>query len=232
MFHLKPKPRPPVVHRAGDPGEGGGLLGDHDDPGHPLVQVPVDVAQEVDGLEVVVAAELVGDPLAVLATVVQVHHGGDGVDAQGVEVELLGPVQGVGHQERLHLVAPVVEDVGAPLLVLTLAWVGVLVERRAVEPAQGPVVLGEVAGHPVEDHADARLVQPVDQVAQLVRATQARHRGEVVGDLVAPRRLERVLGHRHELDVREAHARSRTRRAPRPGPGTCWPLRHDPRCTS
>ena len=120
-------------------------------------------------------------------------------------MELLDPVQGVGDQERLHLVAPVVEDVGAPLLVLALARVGMLVERRAVEAAQRPVVLGEVAGHPVQDHPDPGLVQPVDQVAQLVGATQARHRGEVVGDLVAPRGLERVFGDRHELDMREAH---------------------------
>ncbi len=83
-------------------------------------------------------------------------------------------------------------------------WVGVLVEGGAVEPAQRPLVLGEVPRHPVDEHADARLMQAVDQEAQVVRAAELRHRGEVTGDLVAPRPGERVLGDRHELDVRVA----------------------------
>ncbi|MPM58991.1 hypothetical protein SDC9_105828 [bioreactor metagenome] len=190
-----------LVDRLGDPREGGRLLGDHHAARLALVEVAVDVAQEVDGLEVLVAAVLVGDPLPVLTGVVQVEHRGDRVDAQAVDVELAQPVEGVGDQEALHLVAAEVEDVGAPVRVLAQARIGVLVQGGAVEPAQCPLVLGEVARHPVHDHADAGLVQPVDQEAQIVGRAELRHRGEVAGDLVAPRPGERVLGDRHELDV-------------------------------
>ena len=48
------------------------------------------------------------------------------------------------------------------------------------------------------------------------RRAVAAGRREEAGDLVAPRAAERVLQHRQQLDVREAHAPSRTARAARP----------------
>ena len=57
----------------------------------------------------------------------------------------------------------VVEDERAPVLVLALPGIGVLVERRAVEAGQAVRVLREMAGHPVEDHAEAGLVAGVDR---------------------------------------------------------------------
>ena len=62
-------------------------------------------------------------------------------------------------QEAAHLVAAVVEDVAAPVGVEALPRVGVLVQVRAVEVGQAVLVGREVRRHPVEDHADAVLVQ-------------------------------------------------------------------------
>jgi hypothetical protein len=50
---------------------------------------------------------------------------------------------------------------------LALARVGVLVEMGAVEPGERMRVLREVAGHPVEDHADAVGVALVDEFHQV-----------------------------------------------------------------
>jgi hypothetical protein len=91
--------------------------------------------------------------------------------------------------------------------------------------------LGKWAGHPVDDDADAGLVQPVDEVPELVGGAEARRRGVVAGDLVAPGAAERVLGDRQQLDVRVAQ--------PADVLGS-WsassvydrPCRHEPRCTS
>ena len=49
-----------------------------------------------------------------------------------------------------------------------------------------------------------RLVQRVDEEAEVVGRSVARGRRVVAGDLVAPRPVERVLHHRQQLDVREA----------------------------
>ena len=202
---LEAEAEPAGVGGTGDAGERGGLLGDHHDAGGALVGGRRGLLEEGDVLEVLAPAVDVGNPLPLLAGVVAVEHGGDRVHAQTVDVELLEPVAGVGDEEVAHLVTSRVEDVGAPVGMLAAARVGVLVQRRAVEAAQRPLVLGEVGGDPVHDHADPGAVQGVDEVAQLVGGAEARGGRVVAGDLVAPGPAEGVLGHGHELDVGEAH---------------------------
>ena len=124
---------------------------------------------------------------------------------------LAQPEQRVGEQEVAHLVAAVVEDERAPVRVRAAARILVLVERGAVEPREREVVAREVRRHPVEDHAEPVLVQPVDELAQVVGRAVARRGREVAGHLVAPGAAERVRHHRHQLDVREAHV-ARVRR--------------------
>ncbi|MCY1224032.1 hypothetical protein D9M72_361740 [compost metagenome] len=161
--------------------------------------------QEVDGLQVLAPAVAVGHPLAVVARVVEVEHRRHGVHAQAVEVVLVEPEQPRRHEEAAHLGPAVVEDAGVPLRMKALARIGVLVQVRAVEVPE-PVLVGwKVRRHPVEQHADALLVQVIDEVHEVLRRTETRGGREVAGGLVAPRAVERVLGHGHELHVREAH---------------------------
>jgi hypothetical protein len=119
-----------------------------------------------------------------------------------------------------------------------LARVAVLVEVRAVEEAGAVLVGREVDGHPVEEDADAGVMQPLDEDHQVLRRTVAARRREVAGRLVAPRAVERMLHDGEELDVREPHLRrvggscsasSRYVRLRLPSSGT---RRHDPTCTS
>ena len=101
-------------------------------------------------------------------------------------MEILQPVQGVGHQEIAHLRAAEVEDVGAPVELLAAARVGVLVECGAVEAAESPIVLGEVRRNPIHDDADPGAVQAVHQVPEVVRGAEPRRRRIVGRDLVPP----------------------------------------------
>ena len=82
----------------------------------------------------------------------------------------------------------------------------VLEEVRAVEVLEAKLVGGKVGGDPVEDDPDSVLVQIVDEEHEVLRRSVAARRREVTGDLVAPRLVQRVLQHRHELDVSEAHS--------------------------
>ncbi len=100
--------------------------------------------------------------------------------------------------------AAVVEDEAVPVGVDALAGIAVLVEVRTVEQSQSVFVVGEVGGHPVEDHADAALVEAVDQEHEVLGSPVAAGGGEVAGGLVAPGAVERVLHDRQELDVGEA----------------------------
>ena len=79
-----------------------------------------------------------------------------------------------------------------------------LVQVRAVEISESVRVGRKVRRHPVEDHADAVLVQDVDQLHEVLRRAVAGGRREIAGRLVAPRAVERMLGDRHQLDVGES----------------------------
>ena len=62
----------------------------------------------------------------------------------------------------------------------------VFVQRGPIEPSQRPLVLGEVRGDPVDDHADSGVVQPVDQEPEVIRVPVPGRRREVGRDLIAP----------------------------------------------
>ena len=178
-------------------GEGGGV-------GELAVGHLVQLTQEPDGLEVLAAAVLVGDPFTVVARIVEVQHRGDGVDAQTVGVVAVEPAAGARQQEGPHLVAPVVEDRAVPVGVEALAGVGVLVEMGAVEAGEAVGIGGEVRRDPVQDDADPALVESVDHRHEVARGPVARGRREVAERLVAPAPVEGMLHDRQELDVGEA----------------------------
>ena len=81
----------------------------------------------------------------------------------------------------------------------------VLKQHVAVKGGKAVGVGAKTAGHPVHDHADARLVARIDKVHELLRAAVARRGGVIAGRLVAPGAIEGMLHKRHDLDMRVAH---------------------------
>ena len=126
------------IRRPRDAGPRGRLLRRRDDPRLARVDRLVHLLQELDRLEVLAAAELVRQPLAVLARVVEVEHRRDGVDAQPVGVMLLQPVERVREQEVPHLAAAEVEDERAPVGMRAAARIRVLVQRACRRSARAP----------------------------------------------------------------------------------------------
>ena len=163
-------------------------------------------AQKVDRVEILAPAVAVWNPLAAAPSVIEVQHRGDRVHAQAVDVVMAEPEKRARGEERAHFVAAVIEDRAVPVGVIALARIGMLVEVRAVETIQAVLVVRKMRRHPVENHADAVLVQHVDEVHEILRRAVTRRRREIAGRLVTPRAVERMLGDRHQLDVREAHA--------------------------
>ena len=194
-----------VVHRLGHLGPGGGLLRHHEHVGVGGEDGGVQVLEELNGLQILVPAVHVGHPLPRLPVVVQIEHGGHRVHPQAVHVVLLQPEHGRGEQEGAHLGPAEVEHVGAPLLMLPLPGVGVLIGGGAVEIVQAEGVPGEMGGDPVHNHPDARLVELVNEVFQVVRGAEAAGGGEVAGALVAPGGVQGVLGDGEQLHMGEAH---------------------------
>ncbi len=127
----------------------GRLLGDHQRVRVDGKRSLVERAQEVDGLQVLVAAVDVWRPTAIFAPIVEVEHGRYRVHAQAVHMELAQPERSRGKEKALHLAAAIVEHTRSPARVLALFGVGVLVARLAVEVDEAVRVLAEVRRHPV-----------------------------------------------------------------------------------
>ena len=99
MFHLKEKPSPPRYGGRVTSGQAVDSSAMVITPGELGVRDVIELAQEIDGLQVLAPAVLVGNPFAFLARVIEVKHRGDGIDAQAVDVEAVAPEQRVGDEE-------------------------------------------------------------------------------------------------------------------------------------
>ena len=159
----------------------------------------VGAAQEVDRLEIFTSAKFIGDPLAVGATVIEVEHRRHGIDAQPIDVEFLDPVTCVRHQEIGHLAPAEIENISVPIRLKPLAPIGVLIDRGAIEAREAMVIRGKLAWHPVEQKTDAGRVAGIDEEAEIVGCTEPAGRCEHTNGLIAPRTVERKLGHRQSL---------------------------------
>src|SRR5262245_46358970 len=62
-----------------------------------------------------------------------------------------------------------------------------------------------MTGYPVEQDADALRLQRIDQHRKVRRRAEAACRGEQACRLIAPRSVKRMLHHRQQLDMSEAH---------------------------
>ncbi len=165
----------------------------------------IQLLDEFNRIEILVAAEAIRHPFSGLAAVVEVDHRGDCVYPQCIDVVRVEPEQCIAGEEVTHFRAPVIEDRAVPLRVVALPRVRMFVQVRAVEIRQAVLVGREVRGHPIQNDANSAAVQVVDEVHEILRRAIARRRSEVPCDLIAPRTVERMLHDGHQLHVRETH---------------------------
>ncbi len=107
---LQAEAQPAEIGRLGNAIPGGRFLGDRQHAGMLPMSGLIEPLEEVDRFEILAATEAIGHPLPFLATVIEIEHGGHGIDPQPVDMVLVEPEQGVGNQEIANLVAAVVED--------------------------------------------------------------------------------------------------------------------------
>src|SRR5258708_4089791 len=133
------------------PRPGGRLLGDGDDARVLAVSGGVHAPEKLDRLAVLVAALVVRHPVAGFARIVEVKHRGDRIDAEAVDVKALQPEQRAVDEEARHLGAAEIVDRRVPVWMEAAAWIGMLVERSSVEPAEPVRIDREMRRHPIED---------------------------------------------------------------------------------
>ena len=158
-----------VLRRIGHKRPRGGLLGHHHHVGVVRLNSAVDLTDKRAGVQVLLGTVLVELLLArIVNAKVEVQHAGHAVHANAVHMEVLDPVQHVGDQEGADLAAGEVKLVRAPVGVNL-----VLKQHVAVKGGKAVGVGAKTAGHPVHNHADARLVARIDKVHELLRVAVA-----------------------------------------------------------
>src|ERR1017187_5387205 len=80
------------------------------------------------------------------------------------------------------------------------------VQRRAVEPREPARIGRKVAGHPFENHPQARTVAAIDETREFRSAAIGCVRRELTQYLVAPRATEWMPHHRQQFDVCESES--------------------------
>ena len=161
----------------------------------------IEVFEELDRIEVFISAVFVGQPLAVLLAVVEIQHGGDCVNTDAVDVELLDPVENVCDQEVTDLMLAEIENTGTPVGMFAAAGIRIFKDALTVESCKTVCIRAEVRGHPVQDNADSGIVQLVDHIHEVIGCSVARCRRIVTRDLISPGAVEGVLGNADQLDM-------------------------------
>ena len=83
--------------------------------------------KEFDRFQVLVLAVLIGDPLSVFLSVIQIKHVCNGIYPESVNMEFLAPEDRIGDQEILDLALAVIKDLGTPVRMLTLLGIGIFI---------------------------------------------------------------------------------------------------------
>src|SRR5690349_5665380 len=150
------------MDRLRDAGPCGRFFGDRDDTRMGAIGGGVHPLQEGDGSLVLASTLLIRYPLASFARIIEIEHGGDGIDPQTVGMETLHPIERIVDEEGLNFGAAEIIDGGVPVGVEAAARVVMLIERGAVEMRQ-PVLVGrKMRRYPVEDDAEPQLMRAVD----------------------------------------------------------------------
>lgn len=102
-------------------------------------------------------------------TVVDIHHGGDTIEAKAIKLVFLHIESQVAHQEPHGLIAPIVEQSRVPELVATLGTgmeVLVVASIKVVESIED--IFAGVRVHNIEQDGDAESMGLVDQFLELL----------------------------------------------------------------
>src|SRR5207253_10014467 len=118
--------------------------------------------QQRDRFQIFAPTKFVWHPLAFFAAIIEIEHRSYCIDAQPIEMKLAQPEECIADEKITDLVAPVIENVSAPVGMLAFAWIEMLVQRRAVESSERKRVFRKMRGHPIHNRADAALMKIID----------------------------------------------------------------------
>ena len=91
------------------------------------------------------SAKLVGQPLSFLFAIIKIEHGGYGIHTDSIHMELPNPVKYISDQEVLHFVFAQIENLGAPVGMLSTSWIRILKNAGSVKLSQSKLIRGKMS---------------------------------------------------------------------------------------
>ena len=117
----------------------------------------------------------------------------------------LHPIQSVCNQIIAHLRSAVIINQGSPVRMKSLSGILMLIQTGSVKSGKPIGIPRKMRRHPVENHTDPRPVHLIHKVHEIFRRTVTRGRRIIADHLIAPGFVQRMLHHRHQLNMGISH---------------------------
>ena len=163
------------------------------------------LAQKTDRSKIFTAAVLIWDPFAFFSGIIEIEHGCDRIHPKSVNMVFVEPEQGIGDQKGTHLIAAVVEDKCAPVLLFAQLWIGMGVKVGAVKIVQSGAVFWKMRRDPVKNDADVVLVALINEIHEVFRRAEAAGRGVEPKQLIPPGAVKGKFRDRQEFNMGKTH---------------------------
>ena len=127
---------------------------------------------------------------------------------------LFCPEKSIGDQEVLHFRSAVIVNQRAPVWMGSLSWIEMLVQACTVKSRKSESITWEVCRYPVENDTNVILMHRIHKIAEVIRRSVSCCRCIIARYLITPGFIERMLHHRHQLNMGVAelfHIRSQHR---------------------
>ena len=127
---------------------------------------------------------------------------------------LFCPEKRIGDQEVLYFRSAVIVNQRAPVWMGSLSRVKMLVQTRSVKCRKSEGIAREVCRYPVENNTNVVLMHRIHKIAEVIRRSVSCCRCVIARYLITPGFIERMLHHRHQLNMGVAelfHIRSQHR---------------------
>ena len=127
---------------------------------------------------------------------------------------LFCPEKRIGNQEVLYFRSSVIINQRAPVRMGSLSRIEMLVQTCSVKRRKSEGIAREVCRYPVENNTYIVLVHRIHKIAEVIRRSVTCCRCVIARYLITPGFIERMLHHRHQLNMGVAelfHVRSQHR---------------------
>ena len=165
----------------------------------------INMLKELDCFKILVATINVRNPLTVLLAIIKIEHRSNRIHTKSVNMIIFNPHECTADQEILNLILAVIEDLGSPIRMLSLARICIFVCRCSVKIHKSMCILREMRRYPVKNDTNLLLMALIDQVSKILRRSVTGGRCIITGYLIAPRSIERILRDSHQFNVCVSH---------------------------